>query len=210
VVAAMEAVRILKAIGIAPKRTIRIALWGGEEEGLLGSRAYVDQHFGARAEPTDPQQRDLPSYMRDNRGPLTLKPEHAKLAAYFNLDNGTGKIRGVYAQENAAVAPIFEEWLKPLHDLGATTVTMRNTSGTDHLSFDAVGLPGFQFIQDDVEYEQRTHHTEYDVYERLQREDLMQAAVVMAEFVWEAANRPEMLPRKPLSKSDLAPAPAPH
>ncbi len=199
VVAAMEAVRILEAIGIAPKRTIRIALWGGEEEGLLGSRAYVEQHFASRPEPTDPKQRDLPAYMRENRGPLTIKPEHARLAAYFNLDNGTGKIRGIYAQENAAVVPIFEQWLTPLHDLGATTVTMRNTGGTDHLSFDAVGLPGFQFIQDDVEYEQRTHHTEYDVYERLQREDLMQAAVVMAEFVWEAANRPEMLPRKPLA-----------
>jgi carboxypeptidase Q len=210
VAAAIEAVRILKAIGIAPKRTIRIALWAGEEQGLLGSRAYVEQHFGSRPEPADPTQRDLPSYMRENRGPLTIKPEHARLAAYFNLDNGTGKVRGVYAQENAAVVPIFEQWLAPLHDLGATTVTMRNTGGTDHLSFDAVGLPGFQFIQDDVEYEQRTHHTEYDVYERLQRDDLMQAAVVMAEFVWEAANRPEMLPRKPMAKADLAPAAAPH
>lgn len=210
VAVAMEAVRILKAIGIAPKRTIRIALWGGEEEGLLGSRAYVAEHFASRPEPTDPKQRELPEYMRENRGPLTIKPEWQKLAAYFNLDNGTGKIRGVYTQENAAVAPIFEEWLKPLHDLGATTVTMRNTGGTDHLSFDAVGLPGFQFIQDDVEYEQRTHHTDYDVYERLQREDLMQAAVVMAEFVWEAANRPEMLPRKPLAKTDLPPATPAH
>lgn len=211
---AMEAVRIIKTIGIAPKRTIRIALWSGEEQGLLGSRAYVAQHFASRPEPANAEERDLPSSMRPSRGPLTIKPEHAKLAAYFNFDNGTGKIRGIYVQENAAVVPIFEEWLKPLHDLGATTVTMRNTTGTDHLSFDDVGLPGFQFIQDEVEYGSRTHHTEYDVYERLQRNDLMQAAVVMADFVWEAANRPEMLPRKPLSKADLAapaaPAAKPH
>lgn len=200
VVVAMEAVRILKAIGIAPKRTIRIALWSGEEEGLLGSRAYVSQHFASRPEPATAEERDVPAYMRRESGPLTVKPEHAKLAAYFNLDNGTGKIRGIYTQENAAVVPIFEAWLEPLHDLGATTVTTRNTGGTDHLSFDAVGLPGFQFVQDEVEYGQRTHHTNYDVYERLQRDDLMQAAVVMATFVWEAANRPEMLPRKPLPK----------
>lgn len=196
-VVAMEAVRILKAIGVPPKRTIRIALWSGEEQGLLGSRAYVAQHFASRPEPTGAE-RDVPDYMRQPSGPLTIKPEHAKLAAYFNLDNGTGKIRGIYTQENAAVVPIFEAWLAPLKDLGATTVTMRTTGGTDHLSFDAVGLPGFQFIQDEVEYGQRTHHTNYDVYERLQRDDLMQAAVVMATFVWEAANRPEMLPRKPM------------
>jgi carboxypeptidase Q len=201
-VVAMEVVRVLKAIGIQPRRTIRIALWSGEEEGLLGSRAYVSQHFASRPEPPE-EERDLPYALRRNIGPLTIKPEHAKLAGYFNLDNGTGKVRGVYAQENAAVVPIFEAWLEPLKDLSANTVTMRNTGGTDHLAFDAVGLPGFQFIQDPVEYEQRTHHTTYDVYERLQRDDLMQAVVVMATFVWEAANRPEMLPRKPLSKADM-------
>ena len=198
VAATMEAVRILKAIGVAPKRTIRIALWSGEEQGLLGSRAYVAQHFGSRAEPTDPDEKDLPSSLRKQKGPLTLKPEHAKLAAYFNMDNGTGRIRGVYMQENAAVRPIFEAWIEPLKDLGVTTLTMRNTGGTDHLSFDEAGLPGFQFIQDEIEYETRTHHTNYDVYERLQRDDLAQAAVAMATFVWEAANRPDMLPRKPL------------
>ncbi len=206
-VVAMEAVRILKAIGIAPKRTIRIALWSGEEEGLLGSRAYVAQHFATRPEPTDADEKDLPISMRKQKGPLTIKPEHAKLAGYFNLDNGTGKIRGVYLQENAAARPIFESWIEPLKDLGVTTLTMRNTGGTDHLSFDDAGLPGFQFIQDEIEYEPLTHHTNYDVYERLQRDDLEQAAVVMATFVWEAANRPEMLPRKPLSKED-APPPA--
>jgi carboxypeptidase Q len=206
-VVAMEVVRVLKAIGIQPKRTIRIALWSGEEEGLLGSRAYVSQHYASRPEPPA-EERDLPSFMQRNRGPLTIKPEQAKLAAYFNLDNGTGKVRGIYSQENAAAVPIFEAWLEPLKDLGATTVTMRNTGGTDHLSFDAVGLPGFQFVQDEVEYGQRTHHTNYDVYERLQRDDLEQAVVVMSTFVWEAANRPEMLPRKPLSKADLEGTPS--
>jgi hypothetical protein len=208
VAATMEAVRILKAIGIAPKRTIRIALWSGEEQGLLGSRGYVAQHFGSRAEPKDPAERDLPSSMRKEKTPLTLKPEQARVSAYFNLDNGTGKIRGIYTQENAAAVPIFESWIQPLKDLGVTNITSRNTGGTDHLSFDDVGIPGFQFIQDEIEYESRTHHTNYDVYERLQREDLMQASVVLATFVWEAANRPEMFPRKPLSKDDLAPAPA--
>ena len=198
VAAAMEAVRILKAIGIAPRRTIRIALWSGEEEGLLGSRGYVAQHFGSRPL-LKPEEAAMP-YSMQKRGPLALKPEQAKISAYFNLDNGTGKIRGIYAQENAAAAPLFEAWLAPLKDLGATTVTMRNTGSTDHVSFDEVGIPGFQFIQDDVEYFQRTHHTNYDTYERLQRDDLMQASVVMATFVWEAANRPEMLPRKPLPK----------
>jgi hypothetical protein len=199
VAATMEAIRVLKAIGIAPKRTIRIALWSGEEEGLLGSRAYVSEHFASRPEPADPNERDLPAMLRKQpAGPLTIKPEHAKLSAYFNLDNGSGKIRGIYSQENAAARPLFEQWIAPLKDLGVTTVTMRNTGSTDHVSFDAVGLPGFQFIQDEIEYETRTHHTNYDVYERLQRDDLMQAAEVIATFVWEAANRPEMMPRKPV------------
>lgn len=206
VAATMEAVRILKAIGIAPRRTIRIGLWSGEEQGLLGSRAYVAQHFGKRAEPKDPKQRDLPMSMRTEKTPLELKPEHARLSAYFNLDNGTGRIRGIYGQSNAAVRPIFESWIEAVKDLGVTAVTMRNTGSTDHVSFDEVGLPGFQFIQDQIEYNTRTHHTNYDTYERLQSEDLMQAAAVIATFVWEAANRPEMMPRKPLSLTDLAPS----
>lgn len=185
VAAMMEAARIFKSLGIAPKRTIRIALWSGEEQGLLGSRAYVASHFASRPEP--------------NKA-LQVKPEHAKISAYFNIDNGTGKIRGVYAQENAAVVPIFTSWLEPLRDLGATAVTMRNTSSTDHIPFDEAGIPAFQFIQDDIEYFTRTHHTNWDTYERLQREDLMQAAVVAATFVWEAANRQDLLPRKPLPK----------
>jgi carboxypeptidase Q len=196
----MEAVRILKTLG-TPRRTIRIALWSGEEQGLLGSRAYVAQHFASRGEPKDPEQAKLPPNQRTtDKGPLIVKPEHAKISAYFNADNGTGRIRGIYAQENAAVVPLFTAWLTPLHDIGATTVTMRNTMSTDHVPFDEVGIPAFQFIQDDVEYSARTHHTQWDTFERLQREDLMQAAVVVATVVWETANRAEMLPRKPLPK----------
>ncbi|HKC23359.1 MAG TPA: M20/M25/M40 family metallo-hydrolase [Thermoanaerobaculia bacterium] len=195
----LEAARILKAIGATPRRTIRVALWTGEEQGLLGSRAYVASHFASRPEPSDPAERDLPEFLRRSpRGPITFKPEWKKLAAYFNLDNGTGKVRGVYCQENAAVAPIFREWLVPFHDLGATALTMRRTGGTDHLSFDAVGLPGFQFIQDELDYDTRTHHSNMDVYERLQKSDLQQASVLMAAFVWNAATRDEMLPRKPV------------
>ena len=196
----MEAARILRTLG-TPKRTIRIALWSGEEQGLLGSRAYVEQHFARRETPKDPEQARLPASLRTtDRGALTLKPDHGKVSAYFNMDNGTGKIRGIYAQENAAVVPIFTQWLTPLHDLGATTVTMRNTTSTDHIPFDEVGIPGFQFIQDEVEYRSRTHHTQWDTFERLQREDLMQAAVVVATFVWEAATRAELLPRKPVGR----------
>ncbi len=198
VVVMMEAMRILKSLGMTPKRTIRIALWSGEEQGLLGSRAYVAEHFAKREEPKDPEQAKLPSWARTEKGELVKKADYNKLSAYFNVDNGTGKIRGIYAQENAAAAPIFAAWLTPFHDLGATTVTMRNTGSTDHVPFDEAGLPGFQFIQDNVEYETRTHHTNWDTYERLQREDLMQAAVVVATFVWEAANRAEMMPRKPM------------
>lgn len=194
----MEAMRILKALGTKPRRTIRIALWSGEEQGLLGSKAYVAQHFATRPEPTDPEQKKLPDWLRKPTWPITTKPEHARLCAYFNVDNGSGRIRGIYTEENAAVVPIFESWIEPLKDLGVTTVTMRTTGGTDHESFDRVGLPGFQFIQDELEYETRTHHTNLDTFERLQRGDLMQAAVVVACFAWQAAIRPEMLPRKRL------------
>jgi carboxypeptidase Q len=197
-VAAMEAVRILQTLGVKPKRTVRIALWSGEEQGLLGSHAYVSQHFGSF--PYTPEELEKPYFQRKPSGPLAIKTDHAKLSAYFNLDNGTGKIRGIYAQENAAVVPIFEAWMEPLKDLGVTTVTMNTTSGTDHIPFDAVGLPGFQFIQDEIEYDTRTHHTNMDVYERLQKADLMQASVVMAVFAWQAANREGLLPRKPLPR----------
>lgn len=204
VAATMEAVRILRALGVKAKRTIRIALWSGEEQGLLGSRAYVSQHFASRPEPKESEPSDIPTFLRRPTGPLTVRPEHAKLSAYFNLDNGTGKIRGIYAQENAAVVPIFEAWIRPLADLGVTTATMRNTAGTDHVSFDSAGLPAFQFIQDEVEYDTRTHHTNQDLYERLQRPDLMQASVVIACFVYHAAMRDRMLPRKPMPKEEPA------
>jgi carboxypeptidase Q len=194
----MEAVRILEAVGVKPRRTIRVALWTGEEQGLLGSRDYVKRHFATHPEPTDPAQKALPEYLREDTWPLALAPEHRRLAAYFNVDNGSGKIRGIYAQGNAAAAPLFAAWLEPLHDLGADTVTLRNTGSTDHVSFDRVGLPGFQFIQDELDYENGTHHTNLDVYDRARAKDLEQAAVVLAAFLYDAAMRPDPLPRKPL------------
>jgi len=196
----MEAVRILKALDIHPRRTIRIGLWSGEEEGLLGSQFYVEHHFGSRPPMDDPLTKGMPTLIHREAGDVTLKPEQAKVSAYFNVDNGTGKIRGIYLQENEAVAPIFQAWMEPFKDLGMTTLTMRNTGGTDHLSFDAVGIPGFQFIQDPIEYETRTHHSNMDVYDRLQPDDLKQAAVIVASFVYEAAQRDQMLPRKPIEK----------
>jgi hypothetical protein len=179
--AAIEAVRILRTLDLPMDRTVRLALWSGEEQGLLGSKAYVKEHFA------DPEV-------------MAPKPEHARLAAYFNLDNGTGRIRGIYLQGNDMARPIFEAWLAPFADLGATTVTIRDTTGTDHLSFDAVGLPGFQFIQDPVEYGTRTHHSNLDVYDNAQAGDLMQASAILASFVYHAATREQMLPRKPLPK----------
>jgi hypothetical protein len=177
----MEAMRILKSTGVKLRRTVRIGLWGGEEQGLLGSKEYVKAHFG------DP-------------ATMQLKPEHAKFAGYFNVDNGTGTIRGVYLQGNEAVAPIFQAWMEPFRNMGMTTLTIRNTGGTDHLSYDAVGLPGFQFIQDEVEYDSRTHHSNMDLYERVQATDMMRNAVIVAAFVYNTANRDEKLPRKPLPK----------
>jgi carboxypeptidase Q len=202
-VVAMEAVRILKALDIKPRRTIRIALWTGEEQGLFGSKGYVKEHFGSAALSTAPDQVSLPEFMRRAAGPLELKPEQKLISGYFNVDNGTGKIRGIYLQGNAAISPIFAQWMAPLKDLGVTTITMRNTGGTDHLSFDAVGIPGFQFIQDDLDYESRTHHSNQDVVERLQPSDLKQIATVEAIFLYNAAQRDQMLPRKPLPQPDL-------
>jgi hypothetical protein len=197
-IVAMEAVRILKALDIKPRRTIRIALWTGEEQGLFGSKGYAKQHFGSAALSTAPDQAALPEFMRKYAGPFEMKPEQKLVSGYFNVDNGSGKIRGVYLQDNAAIAPIFAQWIAPLKDLGVTTLTMRNTGGTDHLSFDAVGVPGFQFIQDDLDYESRTHHSNQDVVERLQAADLKEIATVEAIFVYNAAQRDQMLPRKPL------------
>jgi hypothetical protein len=196
----MEVMRILKALDVKPRRTIRIGLWTGEEQGLLGSQNYVQQHFGSRPPIDEPDMKGMPTLLRREAGPVTTKAEQAKVSAYFNVDNGSGKIRGVYLQENEAVAPIFEAWMQPFKDLGMSTLTMRNTGGTDHQSFDAVGIPGFQFIQDPLDYETRTHHSNMDVYDRLQADDLKQAAVIVASFVYHAAMRDQMLPRKPIEK----------
>jgi len=181
----LEAMRILKRIGFKPRRTIRVVLWSSEEQGLHGSRNYVLNHFG------DPKT-------------MTLKPEQAKVSVYYNLDNGAGKIRGIYAQGNEAVKPIFQSWLEPVKDLGANTVTIRNTGGTDHLAFDAIGIPGFQFIQDGLDYGSRTHHSNQDTYDRLNEDDLKQAATIVATFVYNTSQRDELMPRKELPK----PAPA--
>jgi carboxypeptidase Q len=199
-VVAMEAVRILSALHLRPRRTIRVALWSGEEQGLLGSAAYVSQHFASRPAAAEGAggAPPLPSFLAEPAGPLTLKPEHAKLSAYFNMDNGSGRVRGITAQENAAVQPIFTAWLAPLADLGATVVSQRSVGSTDHVSFERVGLPGFQFIQDELDYSSHTHHTNADVYDHLDGDDLVQASVVLASFLYDAASRPGMLPRKPL------------
>ncbi|HYA23689.1 MAG TPA: M20/M25/M40 family metallo-hydrolase [Terriglobales bacterium] len=202
-VVAMEVMRIFNALQAKPRRTIRIGLWTGEEQGLFGSQGYVKQHFGFVPFSTAPDQMKLPEWMRKPAGPIQLKPEQEKISGYFNVDNGTGKILGIYLQENAAVRPIFEQWMEPLKDLGVTTITMRDTGGTDHESFDAVGIPGFQFIQDRMDYGSRTHHSNMDVYERLQAGDLAQAATVEAIFVYNAAMREQMLPRKPLPHPEL-------
>jgi carboxypeptidase Q len=175
----IEVMRILTALNLKLERTVRIGLWGGEEQGLFGSRAYVKEHFAD------------PATMR-------VTAEHAKLSGYFNLDNGSGKIRGVYLQGHDAMRPIFETWLAPFRDMGVTTVSIRDTGGTDHLSFDAVGLPGFQFIQDPLDYGSITHHSDMDTWDHAVPEDLMQASTVIAALVYDAANRPEMLPRRPL------------
>jgi len=182
----MDVMRVLKALNLKMDRTVRIGLWTGEEQGLLGSKAYVKQHFG------DPDT-------------MKITDEQAKLCGYFNLDNGSGKIRGVYLQGNDAMRPIFEKWLEPFRDVGVSTITIRNTGGTDHLSFDAVGLPGFQFIQDPLDYETIAHHSDIDTYDHAVPADLMQAVAVIASVVYDAANRPEMLPRKPLPRAKEQP-----
>ena len=180
----LEALRILKTLGVKPRRTIRIALWSAEEEGELGSKGYVANHFG-----------DIST--------MTLKPEQAKVSAYYNIDNGTGKIRGIFLQQNAAAGPIFQQWLTPFKDLGATTVTIANTASTDHAALDAIGIPGFQFIQDPMDYIARTHHSNQDTYDKINPDDMKQMATIVASFVYNTAQRDEMIPRKPL------PAPSP-
>jgi len=202
VVVMMEAMRILKAIGVKPRRTIRLALWGGEEQGLHGSAEYVSRHLAAYPEPTDPEQKDLPRAYQRGTGPLQRKPAYDRFSSYFNFDNGTGRIRGIYAQENHAVVPIFKAWLEPFNDLGASIVTTRNTGSTDHASFDRVGLPGFQFVQDPADYFSHVHHTELDTYDHVVPEDLKQAAAIVASFAYHAAMREQRLPRKPFTERD--------
>jgi carboxypeptidase Q len=202
-VVAMEVMRILNALQVKPRRTIRVGLWTGEEQGEYGSYGYVHQHFGQVPLSTAPDQMKMPEWVRKPAGPVELKPEAQKISAYFNLDNGSGKVRGIYLQGNAAIAPIFQQWIEPLKDLGVTTITLRNTGGTDHEAFDAIGIPGFQFIQDPLDYETRAHHSNMDNYEQLSPADLAQAAVVEATFVYNAAMRDQMLPRKPLPHPEL-------
>ncbi len=209
----MEAVRIIQALGLKPRRTIRVALWTGEEQGLLGSRAYVAEHFGTlnpATSSTAPSTGGANTRGMNNgngngngngtdaaAGPtLVKKAEYEKLSGYFNLDNGTGKIRGVYLQGNEGIRGLFRQWLAPFRDMGAATLTIANTTGTDHLSFDAIGLPGFQFIQDEIEYDTRTHHSNQDVFDRIQGDDMKQAATIMAAFVYQTAMRDDKLPRK--------------
>jgi carboxypeptidase Q len=208
---AMEAVRIIQALGLKPRRTIRIALWSGEEQGLLGSRAYVAEHFGSIQNPAtsaapatgSPNTNGNRNGNGNGNGgtaaapTLVTKPEYEKLSGYFNLDNGTGKVRGVYMQGNEGVRSLFRQWLAPFKDMGANTLTVSNTGGTDHLSFDAIGLPGFQFIQDEIEYDTRTHHSNQDVFDRIQADDMKQAATIMAAFVYRTAMLDKKLPRKP-------------
>ncbi len=194
VAVAMEAARIIQASGLKPRRTIRVALWSGEEQGLFGSSNYVKQHFGEVKGGGDMMQAMMGGATA--KPEITKKPEYEKFSAYYNLDNGTGKIRGVYMQGNSAAAPIFKTWLAPFADVGATTITLSNTGGTDHQSFDRINLPGFQFIQDEIEYDARTHHSNQDVFDRIQADDMKQAATIMAAFVYQTAMMDEKIPRK--------------
>jgi Zn-dependent M28 family amino/carboxypeptidase len=211
VAAAMEAMRILKTLDLKPRRTIRIGLWSGEEQGLMGSRAYVGQHFGydTNTPPSEPLRSPRAASNEPSNGASSStntvtrqvrKKEFDKLSVYFNVDNGAGKIRGVYLQGNEAVRPLFRSWLEPFNDLGADTLTLSNTGSTDHVPFDNIGLPGFQFIQDPLEYTTRTHHSNADVFDRVPPDDLKQIATIFAAFAYNAAMTDEKVPRKPTSR----------
>lgn len=196
----MEAVRILKALNLQPRRTVRIALWSGEEQGLLGSRHYVKEHFGPVASPTTESSAPSAPAAESPR----FKPAYDKFNVYFNSDSGTGAIRGIYLQGNEALRPIFGRWVMPLREMkvgervyNASTITAANSGGSDFLAFDAIGLPGIDFLQDDIEYETRTWHSNEDVYDRIIPEDLKQASIIAAAFVYNAAMSDEKLPRKP-------------
>jgi len=199
-VTVLEIARVLARLGVKPRRTIRFVLWAGEEQGLLGSMAYVEQHLAKRPPVTDPDLKKLSPYnLWNTRWPLTPLPGHAELAAYFNLDNGSGKVRGIFTEGNPAVAPIFREWLAPFASMGATTIAARPTGGTDHVFMQSVGIPAFQFIQDPLDYESRVHHSNVDTYDHMKIADLKQATIVMASFLWQAAERAEPLPRMPVA-----------
>ena len=203
-IAAMEAMRILKSLHVKPRRTIRIALWSGEEEGIFGSTGYVSNHYASFHYSSAKEDQDVPLFLRPMTVSPTLKPEAAKLDAYYNMDNGTGKLLGIYTEGNEGVAAIFSQWMKPLEDLGMTTITERNTGGSDHVPFQQAGLPGFQFVQDPRDYDSRTHHSNLDTFEHLSEPDLKQAAVIEAIFLYNTAMRDEILPRPklPLNGSD--------
>lgn len=195
----MEAARILRAMNVRPKRTIRFALWSGEEQGILGSLAYVDRHLATRAPMSDPALAARPNNQTWRaRWPIQPREGYRDLVAYFNLDNGSGKIRGINAEGNVAAAPIFQEWLEPFASMGASTVSLRNSGGTDHVYMQTVGVPGYQFIQDPLDYGSRLHHTSIDSYDHMKPDDLRQAAVILASFLLNAANSDEPLPRMPL------------
>ena len=195
---ALEAMRILRTLNIQPRRTIRIGLWGGEEQGIFGSSGYIRNHFGTLTYSTKPEEQVVPEFLRQQTGPVSVKPDHASFDAYYNADNGTGKFLGIFSEGNSAAASIFDQWVAPIKDLGFTTISPRNTGSTDHVPFDQVGLPGFQFIQDPRDYGTVTHHTNQDTFERLSEPDLKQAAVVMAIFVYNTSQRDAMMPRLPM------------
>jgi Zn-dependent M28 family amino/carboxypeptidase len=201
----MEAMRILAALHVHPRRTIRAALWTGEEEGELGSLGYAREHLGTIPFLDTPEQRQIPVYLRSPGGSLTLKPEQKLISVYFNYDDGSGRIRGIQTEGDIALVPIFQQWIRPLKDLGVTAVSMRGGGATDNINFDAVGVPGLNFIQDPLDYDTRAHHTNMDVYEELSPDDLKQAAVVEAIFAYDAAMRDRLLPRNALVINPTAP-----
>jgi len=195
----MEAIRILQSLDFKPKRTIRIALWSGEEQGLFGSSAYVDEHFATRPKPSDKDERALPSYLWKTKGwPIEKKAAYDKFSVYFNMDNGSGRFRGIYTEGNVAAKPILSSWFSPYSDLSTGTVTNKSTSGTDHEAFDNLGLPGFQFIQDGLDYFSRLHHTHIDSIDHVVEADLKQASVILAGFLYKASMADERMPRKPM------------
>lgn len=210
--AVMEAARILAKLGLKPRRTIRFALWSAEEQAIGGSMAYVDRHFATRPPLKDADKAAgiNPYYTWNTRWPITPRPGHQDIAAYFNIDNGSGKVRGIYAEGNPAVVPIFREWLEPFASMGASVVSAQHTTGTDHVFMQRVGIPGFQFVQDPLDYETRLHHSSLDSYDHLQIDDLKQSAVILASMLWQSAEREKALPRAPVPRQPIDTNPFAH